>query len=339
MANQIHIFKRQFREINCRLWNLQFLRPAKTSKSTLTQHRVAYLFAQDQNGHNHWGEMAPLTHLSTEKVDDCPDWVSKWWNEEIDFEELPSSVKFGLECLINKSDRSHDEFKPILINGLIWMNEIEDMYQEASNKLKSGFDCIKIKVGALDFDAECSLIQKLRNEFGKDFTLRLDANGAWEKDEALIKLEKLSKFQIHSIEQPIASGQWHDMAKIVKESPIAIALDEELINVHGPAKTQMLSGILPHFLIIKPTLHGGFQSSEEWISIAADLNIKWWATSALESNVGLGHIYKWLLKYDTTLPQGLGTGSLYQNNWISPLEVKGQMLHWNAKMNWKEPWS
>lgn len=338
MVDQVHLVKRQFREIKSRFWNLQFQRPAKTSKSTLLQHRVLYLLAENESGEIHCGEVAPLTHLSNERVDDCPTWVKRWWDDEVSFEELPSAVKFGLECLHNPLETLAQNQRPMLFNGLIWMNEIEAMYKDASVKLKAGFDCIKIKVGALDFQAECHLIEKLRNEFGSDFTLRLDANGAWDVENALSKLEFLSKYNIHSIEQPIAPGQWINMAKVVRESPIAIALDEELINVQGQQKIELLNTILPDYLIIKPTLHGGFISADEWISLAAEKNIQWWATSALESNVGLAHIYKWLLKYNTILPQGLGTGSLYTNNWESPLEVKGQMLCWNKDRHWRQPW-
>lgn len=338
MVDQVHLYKRQFGEINTRFWRLQFNRPAKTSKSTLQEHNVLFLSALDDNANMRWGEIAPLTHLSKEKVHDCPTWIARWWNEEVAFEELPSSVKFGLECLLHPMDGSEIAYRPMLINGLVWMNEIDAMYDEAKNKLASGFDCIKIKVGALNFDSECALLQRLRNEFGFDFILRLDANGAWTLDEAKRKLESLSVFQVHSIEQPIAPGQWEKMSELVKISPIPIALDEELIDIKVPDRFEMLKAIQPHFLIIKPTLHGGFASADHWIQMAQELGIQWWATSALESNIGLANIYQWLLQYETKLPQGLGTGSLYANNWMSPLEVTGQMIQWNVGKEWRAPW-
>jgi o-succinylbenzoate synthase len=338
MADQVHLIKRQFRKIGIRYWNLQFLRPAKTSKSTLQEHRVLYLFGVDENGLEHWGEIAPLTHLSKEKVEDCALWVNKWWDDQVGFDDLPSSVKFGLEGLINPLVQNKENHRSMLINGLVWMNDVEAMYHEASAKLRSGFDCIKIKVGALDFDAECKLIQKLRNEFGTDFSLRLDANGAWKEEEALEKLNILSQYKVHSVEQPIAPGQWEKMAKVVRDSPISIALDEELIDVSLEERRQMLLTIQPHYIVIKPTLHGGFSSSDDWIERASEMNIQWWATSALESNIGLGHIYQWLLNYETKLPQGLGTGSLYSNNWNSPLEMRGQMMSWNEDKEWSAPW-
>jgi o-succinylbenzoate synthase len=338
MGNQVHFNQRQFKQIESRIWDLEFKRPAKTSKSRLTKHSVWYA-SVEVNAESHWIEAAPLTHLSKESVDELPALWNLWWNQEISRDQLPSSLKFAVDSLQQSMNSSSNTMKSMPINGLIWMNEIETMHHEALEKLDTGFDCIKIKVGALNFDEEFALLKSLRNERGNDFTLRLDANGAWESDEALQKMELLSKLNIHSIEQPIAPYQWKEMKKVCAESAIPIALDEELIQVRREDQFSLLSYIAPHFVVLKPTLHGGLLECDEWIKNAENLNIGWWATSALESNVGLFHIFQWLQQYSINMPQGLGTGSLYSNNWISPMQIVGQELTWNKKLNWKSPWS
>ncbi len=338
MGNQVHFNQRQFKQIESRIWDLNFKRPAKTSKSQLTKHSVWYA-AVEHEEKVHWLEGAPLTHLSKERVDMLPDLWKQWCRAEISRDLLPSSLKFAVDSLFQDIQMANQPEKAIPINGLIWMNEIETMFTEAIEKLDAGFDCIKIKVGALNFNDELALIKSLRNQRGHDFTLRLDANGAWEADEALRKMAELSKLNIHSIEQPIAPNQWDQMRRVCSESPIAIALDEELIQVKREDQFSLLSYMSPHFIVLKPTLHGGLLECDEWIQHAEELKIGWWATSALESNIGLYHIFQWLQKYDIKMPQGLGTGSLYTNNWMSPMQIKGQMLTWNDQQIWKAPWS
>jgi L-alanine-DL-glutamate epimerase-like enolase superfamily enzyme len=198
------------------------------------------------------------------------------------------------------------------------------MYDEAIQKIQAGFNVIKIKVGALDFDEECRLLEKIRQQYSAfKITLRVDANGAFAPDDALEKLNDLKRFELHSIEQPISVGQWDWMQKISSESPIDIALDEELIglNVYEEAD-KMIKHIKPTYLILKPNLIGGLSLSDEWIRYAQRNNVGWWATSALESNVGLNAIAQWVNKYDNPLHQGLGTGSLFTNNFPSRLKIE-----------------
>lgn len=225
--------------------------------------------------------------------------------------------------------------KPIPINGLVWMGDLDVMLQQASIKIEEGFHCIKIKVGGLNFEKECDIIHYIRKKyFRENITLRLDANGAFKVEEALYKLYDLSKYNIHSIEQPIKPGR-PEMEELCRKSPIPIAFDEELIGVDSSEdKRKLLERLKPQFIILKPTLHGGIQSTQEWITIAESLGIGWWITSALESNIGLNAICQFTASYLITLPQGLGTGQLYDDNFQSPLEVsKGEIYH-NSKLSW-----
>jgi L-alanine-DL-glutamate epimerase-like enolase superfamily enzyme len=244
------------------------------------------------------------------------------------------SIRFGIEtALLNMTADSegvifNTDFtarkKTMPINGLVWMNDAATMYDEAIQKIQAGFNVIKIKVGALDFDEECRLLEKIRQQYSAfKITLRVDANGAFAPDDALEKLNDLKRFELHSIEQPISVGQWDWMQKISSESPIDIALDEELIglNVYEEAD-KMIKHIKPTYLILKPNLIGGLSLSDEWIRFAQRNNVGWWATSALESNVGLNAIAQWVSKYDNPLHQGLGTGSLFANNLPSRLKIE-----------------
>lgn len=210
------------------------------------------------------------------------------------------------------------------------------MLEQISRKIDQGFQCIKIKVGGLDFERECDLLRYIRSKyFDRDITLRLDANGAFKPEEALHKLNILAEFNIHSIEQPIRAGETF-MAELCRQSPIPIALDEELIGVMERAgKEKLLSRIKPQFIILKPSLHGGFSGCAEWIALAEAMNIKWWITSALESNIGLNAICQFTANYDNVLPQGLGTGALYENNFPAPLEVAVDKILYNPDKAWQ----
>lgn len=210
------------------------------------------------------------------------------------------------------------------------------MMEQINRKVEQGFTCIKIKVGGLNFERECDVLAYIRNKYyEKDITIRLDANGAFKPEEALKKLEILSKYSIHSIEQPIKPRQ-AEMAELCKQSPISIALDEELIGINDSMeKEALLKRIQPQYIILKPTLHGGFKGCDEWIEIANALNIGWWITSALESNIGLNAVCQFTAQYNVTLPQGLGTGMLYENNFDSPLEVKGENIFYNVEKQWE----
>lgn len=254
------------------------------------------------------------------------------------------SILFGLEtALLDLKnggkrvifDNGFVESKSIPINGLVWMGDLDLMLQQASIKVDEGFRCIKIKVGGLNFEKECDILNYIRKKYYREeITLRLDANGAFKTDEALYKLYDLSKFKIHSIEQPIKPGQ-PELEELCRKSPIPIALDEELIGISSvEAKKDLLSRVKPQYVIIKPSLHGGIQGSQEWISIAESLNIGWWITSALESNIGLNAICQLTANYNIEIPQGLGTGALYENNFESPLEVKQGELFYNPTLSW-----
>ncbi len=220
------------------------------------------------------------------------------------------------------------EGQPIPINGLIWMGGLDFMLQQIEIKIRDGFTCLKLKVGSHDFEKECDVLQYIRRKYFRDkITIRLDANGAFKKEEALFKLKELARFEIHSIEQPIKAGQQEELRELCRQSPIPIALDEELIGVNGiKPKQELLSRIQPQYIILKPTLHGGLYSCEEWIKVAEQLKIDWWMTSALESNIGLNAIAQFTARYPVQIPQGLGTGMIYTNNIESPMVVeKGKL--------------
>jgi o-succinylbenzoate synthase len=250
------------------------------------------------------------------------------------------SVLFGLETalldLLNGGhriifDNGFIHGRPIPINGLVWMGDEDFMMRQVHEKIAQGFECIKLKVGGLDFDAECRLLESIRKTYPFDkITVRLDANGAFSTDEAFLRLNALSRFEIHSIEQPIQPGR-EEMTKICRESPIPIALDEELIGQEAD-KTNLLTAINPSFIILKPTLHGGMNHCHYWIEEATRLNIGWWITSALESNIGLNAIFQFTANYDIQLPQGLGTGSIYVDNLEPYLTVDGGFISVRDKL-------
>ncbi len=265
--------------------------------------------------------------------------------EMLDFTEFPS-IQFAFETafvglkhvqpfLYFDTDFVKGQ-NAIPINGLVWMNDKETMLQEALQKVEAGFTCIKFKVGALDFDEECRMLEAVRKEFNAfKIEIRLDANGAFSQDDVFEKLKDFSRFQIHSIEQPIKQKQWDLMQEICVKSPVTIALDEELIGVDVQADGQkLLNHIKPQYLILKPTLIGGLAASESWIALAKKHNAGWWATSALESNIGLNAIAQWVSTQRVQMPQGLGTGGLYTNNFQSPLTVANGKISYDTGAEW-----
>lgn len=300
------------------------------------------------------GECGPLPGLS---VDDRPDFeeVLSQCVERVptlqslnDIEKIVPpgfpSIRFGLETalldLLNGGLRKiySNPFVsgvPIPINGLVWMGDLDSMLQQVSIKIAQGFRCIKIKVGGLNFEKECDILQYIRSKYFREgITIRLDANGAFKPEEAIYKLTTLARYNIHSIEQPVKPGLGM-MEDLCEKSPIPIALDEELIGVETKAdKIKLLDRINPQFIILKPTLHGGLVSCAEWIALAEERSIGWWITSALESNIGLNAICQFTANYETALPQGLGTGQIYEDNFPSPLTVSDGTICYDQKKIW-----
>lgn len=251
------------------------------------------------------------------------------------FETALLDLTHGGKRLIFRNDFM--EGRKIPINGLIWMGDMDFTMGQISIKIYDGHSCIKVKVGGLDFDRECDILNYIRQRYYRDnITIRLDANGAFKLEDVLFKLEQLSKFNIHSIEQPIKPGL-EEMEQVCRKSPIPIALDEELIGKHTSVeKESLLARIKPQYIILKPMMHGGFRGTKEWIEIAEKLGIGWWITSALESSIGLNAICQFTANYKTETPQGLGTGTIYENNFASPLEVKRGYIFYNHKEKWDE---
>jgi o-succinylbenzoate synthase len=331
---------------------LNFKQASGTSRGVLKTKETWFLILNTE-GKQGIGECGVFRGLS---VDDRPDYEDKlkWVCNNIHLElidllnelvEFPS-IQFGLEMAL-KSFESKSPFKlfpskftqsedSIAINGLIWMGTESFMKQQIADKIDAGFSCIKMKIGAINFQSELELLKSIRKEFtSKDIELRVDANGAFSIPEALEKLKILSDFDLHSIEQPIKQGQIEAMANLCAETPLPIALDEELIGVFSVTdKEKLLQTIKPQFIILKPSLVGGFKGSDEWIEMAEKNKIGWWITSALESNVGLNAIAQYTYIKQSNLPQGLGTGGLFSNNFDCPLQVKNGSLHYNNKMNW-----
>ena len=323
---------------------LDFKQPSGTSRGVM-MHKETWFIIIENDQKKGIGECGILRGLS---CDDRPDYEEKlaWacanihiginqlWEALIEF----PSIQFGVEMAF-QSLASENPFllfpsaftkgqKSIPINGLIWMGNEAFMKQQIETKLAEGFHCLKLKIGAIDFDEELKLLDFIRLNFTPEqVEIRVDANGAFDKTEALNKLNQLSGFKLHSIEQPIQKNNTDSMSELCKTSPIPIALDEELIGVFSfEEKEQLLEKIKPQYIILKPSFVGGFRGTNEWISLADKYQIKWWITSALESNIGLNAIAQWTFLKQNSMPQGLGTGALYNNNFECQLEVsEGQL--------------
>ena len=301
------------------------------------------------------GECAPLPQLSCDDIPNYGEVLRRFCDEveqtgEIPYEALRDypSMLFGLETAMLDVRCQKEDGRSVLfdtafsrgevgipINGLVWMGNYDEMLRRLEEKLEKGFRCVKLKIGAIGFEQELELVKRIRDRFSfHEVELRLDANGAFRPDEALYKLELLSQYAVHSIEQPIRQGQWAMMAELCRESPLPIALDEELIGVNDPdMKRHMLNIIKPRYIILKPSLHGGMLGCREWIETARDMGIGSWITSALESNIGLNAIAQFASDVygdHITMPQGLGTGQLFTDNIPMPLEIRGDKL-WISK--------
>lgn len=329
---------------------LHFKQPAGTSRGTYTTRKVWYIYLSTTEYPERVGvgECAPLPKLS---CDDLPDYEQILCNAcrcleqtgELDTEALRDypSILFGLETALRHYETqswalwdtpfSRGE-TGIPINGLIWMGDFDRMLQQIEVKMQSGYRCIKLKIGAIDFEEELALLKHIRAHYSaREIELRVDANGAFSPIDAMEKLNRLAELELHSIEQPIRAGQWEEMARLTADTPLPIALDEELIGCNTPeGKQDLLTSVRPQYIILKPSLHGGISGGNEWIAEAEKQHIGWWITSALESNIGLNAIAQWCATFRNPLPQGLGTGLLFTDNIEMPLEIRKDCL-WFCK--------
>ena len=331
---------------------LEFKTPSGTSRGILKTKEAWFIVLEDKGSHG-FGECGMLRGLS---IDDRPDFEQtlQWVCANIHLGEQQlydaltefPSIQMGLEIAF-KSLAAHDPFQiypsaftkgeaSIAINGLIWMGDKDFMSKQIATKLNEGFGCIKMKIGAINFDTELALLKSIRQEFSaSEIEIRVDANGAFDPKNALEKLKQLSDLDLHSIEQPIAVKKWDQMAYLCEKSPLDIALDEELIGVFSNQdKQRLLNHINPQYIILKPSFIGGFKGSDSWIELSQTNNVQWWITSALESNVGLNAISQYTFTKNSTLPQGLGTGSLYTNNIASALQITKGTLCYNPTKKW-----
>ena len=329
---------------------LHFKQPAGTSRGSYTTRDVWYLHLTSDKYPDRVGigECAPLPKLSCDDMQGYESVLAHICNEVTEqggfsvesLRDYPS-ILFGLETAFRHLERGWFELWDtpfsrgevgIPINGLIWMGDYKKMLEQIEAKMAVGFRCIKLKIGAIDFEEELALLRFIRSHFSaKEVELRVDANGAFAPADAMEKLKRLAELDLHSIEQPIRAGQWEDMARLTAETPLPIALDEELIGINIPERKQcLLDSVHPQYIILKPSLHGGMAGGNEWIREAEKRNIGWWITSALESNIGLNAIAHWCATFNNPLPQGLGTGALFTDNVDMPLEVRKDSL-WYLK--------
>jgi o-succinylbenzoate synthase len=332
--------------------DLKFKLPSGTSRGVLKIKRSYFIFIKDsKTGKIGYGECGVLARLS---IDFLPDYEQCLQNlcaninhaTPDQFIAFPS-IRFGLEmALLSLSSKDPFELYPskfttgestMEINGLIWMGDFDYMSQQIKTKIESGYSCIKLKIGAINFEEELDLIKQIRKEYTKnDIEIRVDANGGFKQKDALDKMSQLARLQIHSIEQPIKQGRWKKMAYLCKETPLPIALDEELIGVHdSDTQSELLDIIKPHYVIFKPSLLGGFAATKQWINKCEERGIKWWITSALESNIGLNAITQFTHTLNNPLPQGLGTGQLYTNNIASPLTISKGHIAYRKNNSWQ----
>ena len=325
--------------------------PSGTSRGVLYDKYSWFLILKN-NSNIGVGECSIINGLSIDdssKIESKLDWIcsniniapSLLFKELIDFPAIAFGLEMALKAINSEKDNIlfpsnfTDGKASISINGLVWMGDVDFMKKQVDSKMQEGYKCIKLKIGALDFDKEFALLKSIRDKYdSSELEIRLDANGAYSFKDSMSILNKLFKLNIHSIEQPIKAGQIKQISELCNNSPIAIALDEELIGVNSKEdKIKLLEEINPQYIILKPSLLGGFKSSEEWIKILPKTT-KYWVTSALESNLGLSAISQWVYNLNNSLPQGLGTGSLFSNNFTSPLSIKNAKLRYNKNNNW-----
>ncbi len=336
--------------------DLIFKAPAGTSRGVLRSKTSWYLSLFDEHNPDirGIGEIAPIPGLSVDDLSKIETEISTLVNKINSFGKIPQthypafpSLQFALETalldyqakgskiLFPSTFTSGEKYIPI--NGLVWMGDEDFMVEQVKSKIKAGFKCLKLKIGAINWETELSILKNIRKHFSiQQLELRVDANGAFAPAEAATKLKKLAELDIHSIEQPIKQGQIKEMKDLCSQNILPIALDEELVGINGcKNKQELLKEIMPSYIILKPTLLGGFKESEEWIKLADDLGIAWWVTSALESNIGLNAIAQWTSTLKNDMYQGLGTGALYTNNIDCPLELKADRLFYDPNKTWR----
>lgn len=327
---------------------LHFKQPARTSRGEYTERDVWYI-TLSMDGKEGMGECAPLPDLSCDALPlrEFEERIRYFAQTTCDLGRIPyeelrpyPSILFGLECAMRKVHGVNFEFpeEGPIINGLIWMGNYEEMCHQLERKLADGFHCIKLKIGAINFEDELSLIERIRRDYPQEVVeIRVDANGQLiPKEEQSAdamkmveqRMERLAELNLHSIEQPIRQGQWKKMGELCRKNILPIALDEELIGINLPEMREaLLEEIKPQYIVLKPSLHGGLSGCDQWIRLASERGIGWWATSALESNVGLADIARWTMEYKPTMPQGLGTGLLFTDNTEAETEIRGERLY------------
>lgn len=333
---------------------LKFKIPATTSRGAYSNKEIILVELRDpKNGKIGIGECSPLPDLSIDGKFYSDSNLKELIEKVNDFQLTPNDLiefpafRFAFETAIKDLNTEGTGVlfpsgytlnqKRIPINGLVWMSDAENMKSQVIDKINKGFQVIKIKIGALDFDEECRLLENVRKlADANKIELRVDANGAFENDFALEKIKDLSRFEIHSIEQPIKQGQWEMMEEVCAKSKIDVALDEELIGVNEQeAKKSLLKAIKPQYVILKPSLLGGFQSCDEWVKISESAKIDWWSTSALESNIGLNAIAQWVSTFPIKMAQGLGTGMLFEENFEMGLKIENGQLYRDTEISKK----
>ncbi|MCF0182286.1 MAG: o-succinylbenzoate synthase, partial [Muribaculaceae bacterium] len=321
---------------------LHFKQPAGTSRGIYTTRKswMVTVTSPDAPCRQGVGECAPLPDLSCDAIPNYEAVLRRMCDlveatGSIPYNELCDypSMLFGLETALLNFERGSNVLfdtpfgrgeEGIPINGLVWMGSYDEMLARMEEKMALGFRCIKLKIGAIDFDNELDLIRRIRQRFTRDqIEIRVDANGAFLPSEALAKLRQLAQYDLHSIEQPIKQRQWGEMARLCQQSPLPIALDEELIGVNSTEeKIALLDTIRPAYIVLKPSLHGGMCGTREWVELTRQRGIGSWITSALESNIGLNaiaHLTAHIFGSNITIPQGLGTGALFTDNIPMPL--------------------
>lgn len=345
---------------------LHFNFPARTSRGALTEHVAYYLSLRDARRPQvvGWGEAAPLAGLSPEYGPPFESFIEEFCQQfnaaghtALSVAEAAAlvpatlpSLRFALETAVldlagSGQHRLYDnDFSRgragLPINGLVWMGDAAFMREQIRQKLAAGYACLKVKIGSLDWATELELLTEIRAEAGPEhLVLRVDANGAFSPADAPARLAALAKFDIHSIEQPIAAGQWTALAQLCRESPVPVALDEELIGLTNPNQQEvLLDTVRPPYLVLKPTLLGGHAATRRWIALAEARGIAWWITSALESNIGLNAVAQLTAEYHVgDFAQGLGTGQLYDNNLAAPLAIRAGALHYDPSGTWEQP--